>query len=81
MTSTQFRNSYDAARAAGFPGTRSEFASMVLAAPTLFRGQVVAAARSWEADRGELLRRDGVSPSTHERRRGGLILLDVAERR
>jgi len=53
---------------------------MVLRAPTLFRGQVVAAARSWEADRGELLRRDGVtSPEEGERRRGGLTLLDVAK--
>jgi len=74
VTSTHFRSAYDAARAAGYPGTRSEFATMVLLAPTLFRGQVVASARAWERHRGSLLCAD-----TTPARRRGLTLLDVAD--
>jgi len=47
---------------------------MILLAPTLFRGQVVAAARAWEQHRGSLLRTDETAP-----RRRGLTLLDVAD--
>lgn len=47
---------------------------MVLRAPTLFRGQVVASARAWDHERGTLLVTD-----TAPRRRRGLTVLDVAE--
>ena len=77
MTSSNFRNAYDVARAAGFPGTRSEFATLVLHAPSLFRGAVVAAARRWEEERSAPLLADSAQPP----RRAGLTLLHVADGR
>jgi hypothetical protein len=54
MNADTFRRAYDAARAAGYRGTRSEFASLVLLTPQLFRGPVVAGARAWRVARGDL---------------------------
>jgi|GEM_PF-3866474 len=54
MTPDTFRRSYDSARGAGYLGTRSEFASLVLLTPHLFRGPIVAGARAWRVARGDL---------------------------
>jgi len=72
LTPDLFRNAYLEAFAAGFTGTRAEFATLVLGCPSLFRGAVVAGARSWQAERS-----NRVPPSV---RSGALNIVPIGRR-
>ncbi len=54
MTADRFRAAYAEARIAGYNGTRAEFATLVTSCPGLFRGPIVAGARSWQRSRGDM---------------------------